>query len=79
MVRQLREHILKIEATTKVYGIFGHPVSHSLSPKMHNAAFRALGINSLYVAIDVDPKDLEIAARAIKPMGVRGVNVTIPH
>lgn len=46
---------------------------------MHNAAFRALDINSLYVAFDVDPKDLEIAARAIRAMGIRGVNVTIPH
>ncbi|HSE83740.1 MAG TPA: shikimate dehydrogenase [Thermodesulfobacteriota bacterium] len=70
---------MNIEATTKVYGIFGHPVSHSLSPKMHNAAFRALDINSLYVAFDIDPKDLEIAARAIKPMGIRGINITIPH
>lgn len=70
---------MNIEAATKVYGIFGHPVSHSLSPKMHNAAFRELGINSLYIAFDIDPKDLEIAARAIKPMGIQGVNVTIPH
>lgn len=70
---------MNIEATTKVYGIFGHPVSHSLSPKMHNAAFGALGIDSLYIAFDVDPKDLEIAARAIKPIGIQGVNITIPH
>ena len=68
-----------IKATTKVYGIFGHPVNHSLSPQMHNAAFQSLRLDCVYLAFDVHPKDFEIAARAIKSMGISGVNITIPH
>lgn len=68
-----------IKATTKVYGIFGHPVNHSLSPQMHNAAFQSLRLDCVYLAFDVHPKDFEIAARAIKSMCISGVNITIPH
>ncbi|MGH7801192.1 MAG: shikimate dehydrogenase [Thermodesulfobacteriota bacterium] len=68
-----------IKATTKVYGIFGHPVSHSLSPQMHNAAFQSLRLDCVYLAFDVHPKDFEIAARAIRSMCISGVNITIPH
>jgi shikimate dehydrogenase len=70
---------LSIKGTTKVYAIFGHPVSHSLSPQMHNAAFGALGLDCVYIAFDVQPKDFEVAARAIRSMGISGVNITIPH
>jgi shikimate dehydrogenase len=70
---------LQVRATTKVYGIFGHPVSHSLSPIMHNAAFRKLNLDCVYVAFDIHPDNLESATRAIKSMGIAGVNVTIPH
>ncbi len=68
-----------IKATTKVYGIFGHPVNHSLSPQMHNAAFQSLRLDCVYLAFDVHPKDFEIAARAIRSMCISGVNITIPH
>jgi shikimate dehydrogenase len=70
---------LHVRATTKVYGIFGHPVSHSLSPIMHNAAFRKLNLDCVYVAFDIHPSNLESATHAIKSMGISGVNVTIPH
>ena len=68
-----------VKATTDIYGIFGHPVKHSLSPDMHNSAFNALGLNSVYVAFDIDPEDIEEATRAIRVMGIKGINITIPH
>lgn len=70
---------MNIKSTTRVHGIFGHPVDHSLSPQMHNAAFQALRLDCVYLAFDIHPKDIEIAARAIRSMGISGVNVTIPH
>lgn len=68
-----------VKATTGIYGIFGHPVSHSLSPVMHNSAFEALGLDCVYVAFDIHPEKIGQAAEAIKTLGIRGVNVTIPH
>lgn len=68
-----------VKSTTGIYGIFGHPVSHSLSPAMHNSAFEALGLDCVYVAFDVRPEKIGQAAEAIKTLGIRGVNVTIPH
>ena len=62
-----------------LYGVFGHPVMHSLSPYMQNAAFAALGIKAVYMAFDVAPDDLGAAVAAIKALGLAGVNITIPH
>ena len=70
---------MQVKATTKIYGIFGHPVSHSLSPLMHNSAFAALGLDCVYTAFDVHPDDIARAADAIRALGISGVNVTIPH
>jgi len=70
---------LNINATTKIYGIFGHPVGHSLSPLMHNSAFEKLNLDCVYVAFDIDPEVLGSATSAIRTFGIRGVNVTIPH
>ena len=68
-----------ISGKTAVYGIFGHPVEHTFSPGMHNAAFRKIGMNACYVPFAVAPEDLEKAVRAIIPLGLRGLNVTVPH
>ncbi|MEM4409746.1 MAG: shikimate dehydrogenase [Candidatus Caldarchaeum sp.] len=73
------EKKLSIAGTTAVYGIFGYPVSHSLSPIMHNAAFSALCMDSVYVAFNVVPDELEVATKAIRALGISGINVTIPH
>ncbi len=60
----------------RVFGLLGNPVSHSLSPKMHRAAFEAMGIEAEYVAFGV--VNLEQAVMGIKGLGIRGASVTIP-
>lgn len=70
---------MNVKSTTKIYGIFGHPVSHSLSPVMHNGAFRELGFEGVYVAFDVDPESIGEAVNAIRSLGIHGINVTVPH
>ncbi|MCH5374112.1 MAG: shikimate dehydrogenase, partial [Planctomycetes bacterium] len=68
-----------VDAKTKVCAVFGHPVGHSLSPAMHNAAFEALGLPYVYVAHDVPPGSVARALDGIRVMGYRGLSVTIPH
>jgi len=63
----------------KVYGIIGYPVSHSLSPVMHNLAFRELGVKAVYGAFPVKSEDLSQAIRGVKALGISGLSVTIPH
>lgn len=65
-----------IDGSTRVYGLLGRPVAHSLSPAMHNAAFRELGINAVYVAFPVT--ELRRAISGIRGLGIAGVSVTIP-
>jgi shikimate dehydrogenase len=65
------------DAKTGLFGIIGHPVGHSLSPAMHNAAFMAMGLNAAYLAFDVT--DLDAALAGIRGLGIKGVSVTIPH
>jgi shikimate dehydrogenase len=62
-----------------VYGIFGFPVAHSRSPAMHNRAFEALGIDARYLAFAVAPESLADAVRGVRALGIRGLNVTLPH
>jgi shikimate dehydrogenase len=66
-------------APARVVGIIGDPVAHSLSPRMHTAAFEAAGLDWRYVAFRVPPPRLEDAVRGIRALGLAGVNVTIPH
>ncbi len=65
-----------IDGKTQIYGILGRPVAHSLSPAMHNAAFRALKFNAVYVAFPVD--ELDKAVAGIRGLGIRGGSITIP-
>jgi shikimate dehydrogenase len=65
--------------TTSVVALLGHPVSHSLSPRMQNAAFAARGLDWTYVALDVEPDRLEEAVRGLDALGFAGANVTAPH
>lgn len=68
-----------IDGHTRVAGILGWPVEHSLSPAMHNAAFRALGLNWAYVAFPLRPERVVEGVRGLAAAGCAGLNVTIPH
>lgn len=70
---------MKIKGSTNIVGLIGHPVEHSFSPPMHNAAFDELGMNYAYVAFDVNPTDLQTAIEGAKSLNIKGFNVTIPH
>ena len=59
--------------------IIGDPVEHSLSPVMHNAAFKKLGLNLVYVAFTVTATELKTAILGARSLGLRGLNVTMPH
>jgi shikimate dehydrogenase len=69
----------RISGKTRLLALVGHPVSHSLSPAMHNAAFVADGLDFVYVCLDVDPDELPAAVRGLKASKLRGFNVTMPH
>ena len=68
-----------IAGTTVLTGIIGWPVSHSLSPAMHNAAFASEGLDMAYVPLPVAPARLAAAVAGLPALGFRGVNVTMPH
>ncbi|HHW28267.1 MAG TPA: shikimate dehydrogenase [Syntrophomonadaceae bacterium] len=67
-----------ISGLTKVYGLFGDPVEHSLSPIMHNTAFQALGLDCVYLPFLVKSKDIASAVQAVRALHLAGVNLTIP-
>jgi len=71
--------MIQISGRTKITGLFGYPVEHTLSPAMHNAAFTELGLDYCYVPFLVHPDYLEYAVKAIKALNLSGVNVTVPH
>ncbi len=70
---------MKITARTTALAIFGDPVNHSISPVMQGAAIEAVGLDMVYLAFCVAPADLGRAVAAISALGIRGVNITIPH
>ena len=67
------------DSRTRLFGLLGHPVAHSLSPAMHNTAFRALEMNAVYLAWDVAPGGVATALRGLAALGCGGANVTVPH
>ncbi len=64
---------------TKVCGIIGDPVEHTVSPQMHNAAFAKMGVDYWYVPFRVRKEDLGKAIEGMRALNIRGLNVTIPH
>lgn len=70
---------MMVQGTSRVYGIIGSPITHSLSPRMQNAALSAAGIDAVYVPFLVSPDQLGPAVAGLRALGVSGFNVTIPH
>jgi shikimate dehydrogenase len=69
----------ELSGRTLFTAVYGDPVEHSLSPAMHNAAYATLGLDRAYAAFHVTPDQLRDALRAIKALGILGVNLTLPH
>jgi shikimate dehydrogenase len=69
----------RLTASTRVVGLIGWPVEHSLSPQMQNAAFAALGLDWVYVPLPVPPGRLADAVRGLVALGFAGANVTAPY
>ncbi|RZB32024.1 MAG: shikimate dehydrogenase [Desulfobacteraceae bacterium Eth-SRB1] len=68
-----------IDSNTSLYAVLGDPISHSLSPVMHNSAFAYTGYNGAYLAFNVKDRDLAPAISGIRALGIKGASVTIPH
>jgi shikimate 5-dehydrogenase/shikimate kinase len=72
-------HLESVNTETKVFGVIGDPVSHSLSPLIHNAAFRHLGVNAIYVPFRVPRGELAPFLKSFQEIPVDGYSVTVPH
>ena len=70
---------MDISAKTQVYGVIGDPIEHSLSPTLHNAAFKELKLDCVFLAFKVKTGEVESAIRGMRGLGIRGLNVTMPH
>jgi len=68
-----------LKPPVKLFLLIGHPVEGSLSPAMHNAAFKSMNLDAIYVQVDVLEKNLADAMNGIRAMEIAGFNVTIPH
>ena len=71
--------MISLSGKSRIYGILGDPVAHSLSPLMHNHAFHSYNMDAVYVPFHAVPGDLPAAVDGIRALNVAGVNVTIPH
>lgn len=69
---------INITGTTKLTGLLGSPVAHSISPMMHNEAFKILGLDYVYLCFDVGTETLKNVVEGMRDMGVRGFNCTMP-
>ena len=72
------EQLPRIDGSTKLTALLGSPVAHSLSPAMHNMAFRLLGLNCVYLCFDVDEAALPAAVEGLRRCGILGFNLTMP-
>ena len=70
---------IPITGKTRICGVIGDPVEHTMSPAMHNAAFKKLGLDYIYIPFRVKTAELDKAIAGMKALNMRGLNVTIPH
>lgn len=70
---------MKITGYTGLYGIVANPIKHSFSPMMHNTAFEALGIDDVYLAFEVDEKNFDAFMNSVRPLQIKGLNVSMPY
>jgi shikimate dehydrogenase len=70
---------MNISGVTKVCGVIGDPIEHTMSPPMHNAAFKELGLDYIYLPFHVKKEHLHQAVAGFRALNVRGFNVTMPH
>ena len=70
--------MIAVNGKTKVFAVLGDPIEHSLSPAMYNAAFKALGMDCIYIALKVGKNQLAEAVQGLKALGIQGGNVTMP-
>ncbi len=70
---------MKKNGSFKLYGIFGYPLSHTLSPAMHEAAFRELGIDANYIVLELIPDAFKKLMRRVSGFSLSGFNVTVPY
>jgi len=70
---------MEISGKTRVCGVIGDPIEHTLSPIIHNAAFEALGIDYFFLAFKVKSAEVENAVRGMRALSILGLNVTMPH
>ena len=67
------------EFPSRLYGIIGYPLGHSMSPLMHNTAFRTLGIPGVFFPWPLEPAQLPAFVEAVRTLDIQGCSVTIPH
>ena len=79
MTNSLRSRSVKISGKTKLYGIIGDPIEHSLSPLFQSRFIEQSGIDAVYVPFRVDQRDIESAMHGLWALNVQGFNVTVPH
>ena len=70
---------LKNSTPTNIICLFGHPIEHSMSPIMQNVAFKDLGLDYVYIAIDIAPNNLKQALEVVRALDIKGANITVPH
>lgn len=70
---------ISVSGKTKICGVIGDPIEHTMSPVMHNTTFQEMDLDYVYVPCHVRPEDLEKAIMGMRALNIRGLNVTIPH